>query len=48
MEEKEDGEKPKVVEETVSEKEYRRRKIAEARRRMAEKYGDVYDEEDGD
>lgn len=48
VEEKEDGEKPKVVEETVSEKEYRRRKIAEARRRMAEKYGDVYDEEDGD
>lgn len=37
----------KVVEETLSQKEYQRRKIAEARKRMAEKYGEEYDDKDG-
>ena len=37
----EDG---KVVEKHVSQKEYEKQRLAEARRRHAEKYGDVYDE----
>ncbi len=38
----------KQVETKVSEKEYRRQKIAEARKRMAEKYGEEYDDSDAE
>lgn len=38
----EDG---KVVEKQVSQKEYEKQRLAEARRRHAEKYGDVYEED---